>query len=123
MAFCKGKLTLNYYNDSSDTEFPQVNVPLIDREFKAEDTQGVQTTVVSIAASASQTINLNGLTTAVGIYLFSSAADINVNMNGLGNILFAYNRPCYFPATITSLVITNTSATLATTVEVVLIKE
>jgi hypothetical protein len=46
-----------------------------------------------------------------------------VNINALGNISMAFNRPAIMPASITSLTITNASATDATTVEILLAKE
>ena len=123
MGFLTGTVEVNFYNDSTDTEFPLVNVPNIRRTFKSSDALEVQTTVVSLAASGSQVISLNGLDTVNCLYLFSTAADILVNINALGNISMAFNRPAIMPASITSLTITNASATDATTVEILLAKE
>jgi hypothetical protein len=121
--FITGKLELDFYNDSADTEFPEVNVPSVIREFKSTTAAEVQTTVISLAASGSQTINLNGLDAVTGLYLYSASADLLVNINGLGNLTLKYGRPAYIPVSVTSLVLTNSSASLATTVECSLIKE
>ena len=123
MGFFKGKLELDFYNDSADTEFPEVNVPSIKRSFKASSAAEVQTTVISLAASGTQAISLNGLDSIDGLYIYSVSTAITVDINGLGNITLAVGRPSVLFGTITSLSITNTSASTATTVEVMLVKE
>lgn len=123
MAFFKGKVELDFYNDSTDTEFPDVNVPSIKRSFKAATAAEAQTTVVSLAALGTQAISLNGLDSIDGVYIYSQSTSITVDINGLGNITLAAGRPSVLFGTVTSLSITNTSASTATTVEVMLVKE
>lgn len=121
--FLSGTLELQLYNDAAQTDFPSVLVPKIKREWSDTSSAEAQLTVISIAASGSQAITVNGLDTITRMYLYSSAADIQVNINSLGNITMKYGEPCIAPFTVTSLTITNTSSTVATTVEVLLIKE
>ena len=121
--FLSGNLEIQIYNDSAQTDFPSVLVPKIKREWSDSSTAEAQLVVVSLAASGSQAISMNGLDTVTRMYLYSTAADINVNMNGLGNIQMKYGEPCYAPLSISSLTITNTSGSVATTVEVLFIKE
>lgn len=123
MGFMTGTIAINFYDDSADTEFPLVNAPQISRNFKSTSALEVQTTIIVLPASGSQAISLNGLDTVTGIYIFSNATSINMNMNGLGNITIGANRPGYLPASISSCILTNTSSTTDTTVEITLVKE
>ena len=119
--FLTGKITLNAYTDSAETASPLENLPLITKEFTADDLVGAQPTVLSLAAGASQVISLNGIGAVKGLYLFSDGEDVNVNMNALGNLLFSSGYPAFLPATITTLTITNASATTATNVTLTLL--
>lgn len=121
--FLSGTLELQIYNDASQTDFPTVLVPQIKRTFSDTSTAEAQLTVINIAASGSQAITLNGVDTVTRMYLYSSSADIQVNINALGNITMKYGEPCYAPFTVSSLTITNTSSSVATTVEILLIKD
>lgn len=121
--YLSGKVEVQIYNDSAQTDFPSVLVPKITREFSDNSSAEAQLTVISLAASGSQTIQLNGVDTVTRMYLYSSSADIQVNINSLGNINMKYGEPCFAPFTVSSLTITNTSSTVATTVEVLLIKD
>ncbi len=121
--YLSGKVEVQIYNDAAQTDYPSILVPKISREFSDTSTAEAQLVVVSLAASASQAITLNGLDTVTRVYMYSSSADINVNMNALGNIQMKYGEPCYAPFSISSLTVTNTSGSVATTVEILLIKE
>lgn len=117
MAFVTGELKINVYNDSSDTNFPLINIPAISRTWKSETVTQEQFARYNIAASGSLTVALNS-TAPTRLYLYSDVANILVNINGLGNITFNMGEPAYLPANISSLVITNSSASLAVNVEV-----
>lgn len=122
MAFMTGSMNIQIYTDAAQTNFPQLFSFYEQPTWTNSAILSVQTTTINIAGAANQTINLNGLTASVKrMFLFSDAQNINVNINGLGNILFQAGDPCYMPATITSLVIANAHATLATNVTVALI--
>jgi hypothetical protein len=122
MAYLVGSMNIQVYTDSSQTNFPQQVVLNETPSWNDNSVTGVQPTIISLAASGSQTINLNGLTGVTGFYIYSSTANVNVNLNSLGNVLYKYGVPGFVPATVTSMVITNTSSTMATTVTVALIQ-
>lgn len=122
MAFLTGSISLQVYTDTAQTNFPTQYALNETMTWTSSSVLSAQNTVVVLAGSGSQTINLNGLTSTVKrISVFSDTSNINVNINGLGNILFQSGEPSYMPATITSLVITNSSSSVATTVTVALI--
>lgn len=121
MAFLIGELKVQAYNDTSDTNSPLVNIPNIDRKWKNSALTQDQVALYNIPANGTITVNVNGIS-PTRLYLYADLANIQVNINALGNILFALGEPAYMPATVTSLVITNTSATLAVNVEVGLFK-
>ncbi len=122
MAFLVGSMSIQVYTDAAQTNFPTLFSINEGPSWTNSAILSVQTTTIALAGAGTQTINLNGLTASVKrMYLFSDAQNINVNINGLGNILFQAGDPCYMPATVTSLVITNANATLATNVTVSLI--
>lgn len=117
MGFLTGQLVINVYDDVSDTNFPLINIPLINRIWKNGTVTQQQFAKYALVASGSISVNVNN-TAPTRMYLYSDEADINVNINGLGNLLFTSGEPAYLPATVTSLVITNTSASVPITVEV-----
>lgn len=121
MGYLVGSLSLQVYSDTNQTNFPQQVVLNETPSWSSSAITGCQPTIVSIAASGSQTISFNGLSGVTGFYFYSSATAVNVNMNGLGNIQFAAATPGFIPATVTSMVLANTSSTTATTVTVALI--
>lgn len=121
--FLSGTLELQIYNDASQTDFPTVLVPQIKRTFSDNSSAEAQLTIINLAALGAQAITLNGVDTVTRMYLYSSSADVSVNINALGNINMKYGEPCFAPFTVTSLTITNTSASVATTVEILLIKD
>lgn len=121
MAYLTGTISLNVYTDTTQTEFPQENLAQITKSFQSVVVTGASSPLFALAALGSQAVDLNGAGTVTGAYICSSATDINVNINGLGNILFHSGVPAYLPATITSMTITNASSTTATYVTVMLI--
>jgi hypothetical protein len=118
--FLEGSVQLKVYADAEQTQFPQELLPSYLNKWSAEPS-GVQTIVVSVPASGSQSINLNGLSNVTGVMIFSDAYDINVNINSLGNILYKAGVPGFMPLVVTSLSVTNTSSTYATNVTVAII--
>lgn len=121
MAFLTGSMNIQVYTDASQTNFPTLLSINEGPAWTNNSIVSVQTTTINIAASGSQAITLNGLSTVKRMYLLSDSQNVNVNINGLGNILFQAGDPAYMPATVTSLTITNTSSSIATNVTVALI--
>lgn len=121
MAYAIGTISLQVYTDTSDTVFPQLSVPNFSATFKDSTVTGVQPLYINLTASGSQTINLNGIGTPTKFYFYSDATDVNVNINGLGNILFKAMVPGFVPCQISSLVLTNSSSSTATNVTLVLV--
>lgn len=121
MAFLTGKVKLLAYKDSAETEFPKQKI--VDEDFDFEDltVTAAQPCYVALAALGSVTISFTGLGTVNTAYIISDSQNITVNLNGLGNLTLRAGIPCLIPATLTSMVVTNASASTATNVEVVLI--
>lgn len=119
--YISGKIELQAYTDSAQTEFPKELVPSIEKEFANTAATEIQCTTLTLAGAASQAISLNGVGSITKIYLYSDATDLNVNINGLGNILYSAQVPGLMPLSVTSLTITNAHATTSTTVTLVLI--
>jgi hypothetical protein len=122
MAFLEGKLKLKIYTDSTQTEFPTFNLPQVDEDFINDTVTGIQPLYLNLAASGTQAINFNGLTGITQFYIKSDAADITLAMNGLSPVTVKYGVPGYVPIALTSLSITNSSASVATNVTLILIK-
>jgi hypothetical protein len=121
MAFLVGSMDIQVYTDSAQTDFP-TKFSLNERpEFADSAITEVQTTTVLLAPSGSQTINFNGVGTVRRFFVFSDTADITVNMNSLGALTCKAGDPGWVPFEITSMVITNASASLSTTVTVSLV--
>lgn len=121
MAFLEGTIELKLYTDSEQTESPQELIPSYNKVFQNVSVDSAQTTYISLPASGSQTINLNGTSNIQGVALYSSTSDISVNINTLGNITLKAQSPGYMPFVVTSISITNQSSTEATNVLIVLI--
>lgn len=96
-------------------------MPNIVKSFENLAVDSAQTTYISLAASGSQTITLNGTSNIQAIYLLSDAADVSVNMNSLGNITLKQGIPSFAGFVVTSLSLVNQSASVATNVTVILI--
>lgn len=122
MPFLTGSIEIEVYTDSAQTAFPLELVPHIKKTLASSTITKVQTTVVSLAASGSQTISFNGVAAPTRFYIYSNVASVLVNMNGLGNITLMAAEPGYIPFAVTSMVLTNNSSSDATTVTVVLIQ-
>jgi len=123
MPYMTGKVELTIYNDAAQTDFPLVNVPSISRTFSDTDVAEVQTTVITLAASGSQAITFNGLDSVTKWALFSSTSDLTLTINGTAGFTYKAGIPGWIPITLTSLTITNASSSVATTVELVMVKE
>ena len=121
MAFLQGNISFTVYTDSAQTEFPTQLVPQLDIDFEDNAVTQAQASTITLAASGTQTINLNGISGLKRMYLYSDTNDLLVNMNGLGNITYKAQEPGYMPLELTSLAITNSSSSAATNVTVVLI--
>lgn len=121
MAFLVGKLDLKVYSDVSETEFPKELVPQITKEFEDLTISGVQVSSFSLAAAATQAINTNGIGTVKRFYLYSSVSDLSISINGLAALTYEAGIPGFAPITVSSLSITNSSASIATVVSLVLV--
>lgn len=121
MPFLTASIELTAYTDDNQTEFPQELVPSISKEFSSSSITELQSTTVVLAASGSQTISFNGVGTVKRWYLFSSAADVTLAINGGAALTYQGQEPGYVPLTLSSLVITNASASVSTTVTLVMI--
>lgn len=119
--FLEGKIELLVYRDAAQTEFPVKKVVDVSESFVNNSADEAQSTSISLAASGSQVLNFNTVGTTNYVYIYSDTADINVNINGLGNILFKAQIPSLIGAEITSLTVINSSALVATTVSVSLV--
>jgi hypothetical protein len=122
MAYLTGTIEFKVYTDSAQTEFPQELVPSIKKEFSDNSISEVQATTISLPASGSQAINLNGVATVKRWYLYTDASSLTLTINGSATT-FTYNPgiPGFIPMTLTSLSITNDSASAATNVTLVLV--
>jgi hypothetical protein len=120
--FLTGKITLNVYQDSAQTPAPLLNIPSVAQAFQSSVVTGVQTSTVSVAASGTQAITLNGVGTVTGVFLYSDTSNVNVNINGLGNMVLHSGVPGFMPLTVSSLSINNASAA-ATNVTVILLAD
>lgn len=123
MAFLTGTIAFKAYTDSAQTEFPQELVSDLSKDFANSALTGVESSTFSIAALGTQTINFNSVSSVKRFYIYSNTADITVNMNSLGNITCKAGIPGLVPFTVTTLIIGNSSASLATTVTVILFAE
>lgn len=121
MAFLNGSIELRLYADSSQTEFPKELIPHIDKEFSDTTVTGAEVVYIPLAASGSQTVNFNSVGTVKRFYLYSNTTDLSVNMNGLGTVTYEAQIPGFMPIQLSSLVLTNSSSTTATTAVLVLI--
>ena len=123
MAFLVGKVELQVYTDSAQTANPRELVPNIQKDFTSTAITGVMELTLTLASGASQVVNLNGLTSVDGLYLYSSATDVGVAINGLAEITFRSQKPSIANIGLTSLTVTNHSVTTDTVVSLVLFQE
>ena len=121
MAFLTGSITLKLYTDSAQTEFPQELIPSMLKSFQNTSVDSAQTTFISIAASGSQAITLNGTSNIQGLYVYSDVADITLALNGLAAITYKAGQAGFMPMVVTSLTVANSSASAATNVTIILI--
>lgn len=121
MAYLVANVKLKAYTDTNQTEFPEQLVSNIEKEFTSSSVTEVQSLTISLAALGTQAITLNGVATVKRWYIYSSATDVTVEINGLSALTVQAAEPGYIPITLTSLTVNNASASTATTVTVVLI--
>lgn len=121
MAFLQGTISLEVYSDVQQTEFPKELIPQIAKDFQDLTITGAQVSQIPLAASGSVTVNFNSIGTVKRWYLYSDTTDLNVNMNGLGDVTYETGIPGFVPIQLSSLVLTNASATTATTAFLVLV--
>lgn len=116
MAYLVNNIEFKVYSDTSETEFPQQLLASVSKEFSSSTVTELLTVSVVLAGAGAQTINLNGVGTIKRWYLYSSSTALNVNMNSLGDVTYQAQEAGYTPITLSSLVITNASASDSTTV-------
>lgn len=121
MAYLTGSITLKLYTDSAQTEFPQELIPSMLKSFQNTSVDSAQTTFISLAASGSQAINLNGTSNIQGMYVYSDSQDVTLAINGLSAITYKAGQAGFMPMVVTSLTVANSSSTTATNVTVILI--
>lgn len=121
MPFLKASIGVTAYTDDNETEFPQELVPSITKEFTNSDITEIQSTTVVLAPSGVQSISFNGVGTVKRWYIFSNVADLTLAINGGTPVTCQGSEPGYVPITLTSLSITNASASVSTTVTLVMI--
>lgn len=121
MPFLNASISCQVYTDPDQTEFPQELLPSIQKEFSSSDITEIQSTTVTLTASGSQVIAFNGVDTVKRWYMYSNSADVGLEINGGASVTFQAGEPGYVPITLTSLHITNLSASVATTVTLVMI--
>lgn len=121
MAFLLGTIDFKVYTDSSQTDFPTELVPQISKEFANSTVTEIQSTTITLVGAASQVISFNGVGTVKRWYLYSSATDLTVNPNAIGNLTFQAQEPGFCPITLSSLTITNASPSVDTIVTLVMI--
>lgn len=121
MAFLTGTITVQVYSDTQQTEFPKELIPQISKDFQDLTITGAQVSQIPLAASGTVTVNFNSIGTIKRWYLLSDTTDLSVNMNGLGNVTYEAGIPGFTPIQLSSLVLTNSSSSLATTAFLVLI--
>lgn len=121
MAFLTGKVKVKIYTDSAETEFPKELILDFDKDFEDVTVDEVETVRISLAASGSQAINVNGVGTIQKVLIYSDTTDLTVAFNGLSAITYKAGVPGMMPLELTSLTVTNASGSSATNVLVVLI--
>lgn len=121
MGFLTGKINLKYYIDSSETEFPEEVLANIAKEFEDAAVLEFETISIDLAASDSQAISLNGVATVKRWYLYSSATELSLTINGTAGFTYQASMPGYMPIELSSLTIANASSTTATKVTLILI--
>ena len=121
MGFLTGNVSVLVYKDSAQTEFPQQKIVDIDQAMTDDSVAEAQVLYIALAASGAQTVNLNGVSSVEKLFIYSDTTDLNVNINGLGDIPYKAGTPGIMPLSVSSLVITNASSSLATTATVALI--
>ena len=120
-AILQGSIQLQVYTDSQQTEFPQELIPNITKSFQNLAVDSAQIVYLNIVGAASQAINLNGTSNIQGIYIYSDTSDLSLAINGGSAITYKAAYPGYMPMVVTSLTITNASATVATNVVVAIV--
>lgn len=120
--FLSGTLNLQIYSDSAQTVYPQLSQPNLNVTFTNSAVTGKEELYFSLAASASQTINFNSLSGVTQWYINSDAANLSLQINGASAMTYTFGIPGYIPLTLTSLIVTNASSSVATNVHLILIK-
>ena len=121
MAFLEGEIKLNLYADSAQTEFPQQLIPSYAKTWMSTSVDEAQTNYINLAASGTQAFTLNGVGDVQGIMIYSDAADLTITINGGTAMTYKAAVPGFMPLVVTSLSITNASASVATNVLVQII--
>lgn len=121
MAFLVGSMDIQVYTDSAQTDFPTKFSLKEQPAFSDSSITQVQTTTFTLAALAANTINFNNVGTVKRFFVYSDTTNVTVNMNGLGALTCIAGDAGWVPFQITSMVVTNSSSTLATTVTVSLV--
>lgn len=119
--FLIGQLDLLIYRDVSQTEFPQKKICDISESIEDTAVAEAQESTFSLAASATQAINFNSLTPVRKVYIYSDTNDLSVSFNGGAALTYKAMIPGIMPIQLTSLSVTNSSSSTATTVSVVLV--
>jgi len=120
-AILEGSIELKVYTDSQQTEFPQELIPNITKSFQNLAVDSAQITYISLSASGSQAITLNGTSNLQYMYLYSDTSDLSLAINGGAAITYKAAIPGFMPLVVTSLTITNASASVATNVAIAII--
>lgn len=116
-----GRLKLLAYRDSTQTEFPTQKVVDMDEEFSNTSVDETIQLYINLAASGSQVINLDGVSSPQGIYVYSDTSNLSLDFDSLGNITYTAQKPGYFPIQFSSLTVTNASASAATNVQIIIV--
>ncbi len=116
MAFLAVNVSLQAYIDSNQTEFPEQLISNISQDFEDSAVTQMQSTTIVLAGGASQVITLNGVATVKRWYIFSSATDLTLAINGAAAMTCQASEPGYVPITLSSLTITNADPSVSTTV-------
>lgn len=114
------KVSLNVYSDPDQTTFPNQNLASFSKEIDDSTVTGFESTTINLAASGSQSINLNGISNVTSLFIYSDTNDCTLTINGNAMTLKA-GIPGLMPIAITSLSITNLSSTTVTNVTIMLI--
>lgn len=120
--FLNGSLSLQIYADTSQTVFPQLNQPNLAIDWTNSSVAGSEQLYFNLDALGSQTINLNNLTGVTQWFINSDATPLNLTINGTAGFVCSAAIPGYIPIALTSLIIANSSASIATNVNLILIK-